>query len=247
MKAISFLFGILFFLPTTVFTQKHSVYFGTGYTIPTTTSVIGSFHTETSTEQNLSTFSKGMVYQGGLQFSVTNNFLLELNVNYLPGFENEKFYTEWDGGYLSYTNSNLSIIPAINIKFDVGNFAPYTKFGVSINFINLKLNSESGNIYSNTKYEYKYSDNYSIGFVGGIGINFSLWQSFIIFTEAQINSLTYYPDKLEITENFGGTKVTTTYELKDKIEYNTSNENVRLKQEFPFSSIAIIAGIRYVL
>lgn len=245
MKYKTFLCSVLFTL--TALAQKQSLYFCAGYNIPTTTSALGIFRTTTSVEQNLSTFSKGIVLQGGYQFAVTNNFKLDLNASYLFGRTDEKYDTQADGGYSSYTSSNFSLTPSLNIGFTEGIFAPYTKFGISINFISFDEKGESGNPFANDKSEYSYKDDFTIGFIGGIGTNLLIDQTFMCFIEFQLNSITFYPDELEVTENWNGTKTTTVYYYVDKIDESMMDDNYRLKQDFPYSSIAIIAGLRYVL
>lgn len=245
MKYKIFLFSVLFTL--TPLAQSHSVYFSGGYNIPTTTGDIGRFRTPTSVELNLSTFSKGVILQGGYQFAVTNNFKLDLNISYLFGLTDEIFNTESNGSYNSYTSSNFSLTPSLNIGFTEGIFAPYTKFGISINFISLDQTAESTNPFVNDDFVASFKDNFTLGFMGGIGTNLLFDQSFMGFIEVQLNSITFYPDRLEITETVNGHKTTTVYELLEKIDESMFDDNVMLKQEFPYSSVAIIAGLRYVL
>ncbi len=239
---------VLSLITTTIYSQAHQVYSGVGYNIPTTTAVLGNTQTDNSFQQNISTFSEGIVYQGGYQFAVNNNFILDLNINYLSGLTDEKYQIDSDGGYLSYTNSNISISPSINIKFDVGSFSPYTKFGFSINFISLDIKRESGNILSNVSFDFSYKSNYTLGLVGGIGVNFRFDKSFVGFVEAQLNSFTYYPDELKLTENFSnGAKITTIYQLEEKVDEASNDDNIIPSQDFPYSSVGIIVGLRIVL
>jgi hypothetical protein len=247
MKTNFFLCGVLVLLSFVSFAQTHSVYFCGGYNIPTTTGVIGSFHTPVSVEQNLSTFSQGIVLLGGYQYSVTKNFKLDLNISYLFGLTDEKYNILSDGGYTSYTSSNFSLTPSLNIGFIEGIFAPYTKFGISINFITLDETGESTNPFVNDDIEYSYKNNFTIGFMGGIGTNLLFDQAVIGFIEVQLNSITFYPDELEVTANWNGTKTTTVYNLVDKIDESMVEDNYSLKEDFPYSSIAINAGLRYVL
>ena len=102
-----------------VYSQKHRVYLSSGYNIPTTTKVIGYFRSSTSYSQNISTFSKGIFYQIGYQYNVTNNFILDLNVNYLPGVKDKEYLHDksvTSDDYAYYSTSNISISPDIQIK-----------------------------------------------------------------------------------------------------------------------------------
>jgi hypothetical protein len=249
MKTLFLLYFILIFLPTPAHTQSNTIYFGLGYNIPTTTSIIGSFVTADNVKLNLSTFAKGMVYQAGYQYSITNNFALDINVTYLDGPENEYysrneayFYFE---SHSTYSSSNISISPSLLIKFDIGMFSPYTKFGFSVNFISLNREERSSGQLIGQNLNYSYSNNYTLGFVGGFGINLDLGKSYTGFLEAQLTSTSYYPDKVEVTElNESGIGVVKNeYKLED--ERNAGEEDVLLLQFYPFSAIAINMGLRY--
>jgi len=172
---------------------------------------------------------------------------LDLNISYLFGLKDEKYDTQSDGSYNSYTSSNFSITPSLNLGFNEGIFAPYAKFGVSINFISLDETAESTNPFVNVDFVNSYKDNFTIGFMGGIGTNLLFDKAFMGFIEVQLNSITFYPDELEVTETMNGTKSTTVYYFVDKIDESMMEDNYRLKQDFPYSSIGIMAGIRYVL
>ena len=65
-------------------------------------------------------------------------------------------------------------------KVDVGNFSPYTKFGFSINFISLDIKRASENNLSNSSFDFSYKSNYTLGLVGGIGVNYLFNKSFIV-------------------------------------------------------------------
>jgi hypothetical protein len=233
----------------TIYSQTHNVYFSTGYDMPTTTEVIGRFHTTDSYSQNISTFAKSMDYKLGYQFAVTNNFILDLYISYMPGLKDEKFivedYPSADIGiYDVYSTSNIAISPNVQIKFDVGIFSPYLKAGCSINFIKLNEKLIEKSISDQPTRTYIYKGNSTLGLVGGIGTNVIISKTFIGFAEIQLNSLTYYPDKVEMTDYFYHTKIV--YNLKENINYG-SNDIAKLKEDFPYSSIGFMLGMRIVL
>lgn len=248
MKSIFLTFYLFVFLSIFNYSQSHRVYFSVGHNFPTSKAVLGNFQTNGSYNQYISTYSEGIVYQGGYQFAVIDNLLLDLNFNYLPGYKDEKYFTESDGGYLSYSNSFFSFAPCINIKIPIGKLEPYTKFGFSINFIKFETKRESGNPFSNITYTNTYKGNATVGIVGGLGVNFLFDKTITGFIETQLNSFTYYPNELEQTAiYFDGTKITTKYELKENGNTNSSTEKVIPSQDFPFNSLAIIVGLRLVL
>jgi hypothetical protein len=244
MKIIFLLLSIVMFLSTEISPQSHLVYFSAGYNVPTTTAVISSSQSGGLTQQTISTYSEGIVYQGGYQFVATENFLLDVNFNYLPGYKDEKYYANSEGVYWSYTNSNFSVSPTINIKFNVGNISPYTKFGISVNFIHLEMNQESGGTFSNLNSNYSYKGRFTLGLVGGIGINLLFDKTFILFLETQLNSFTYYPEELTITQtSSNGNKITDHYYFKE----NANGDDEIGARAFPFSSLGFMAGVRIVL
>jgi len=244
MKVILLWFFSFLLFTITIFSQTHSIYFSSGYNIPTTTSVINNYSSKNSIPQFISTYSEGIVFQGGYQYTVFDNLALDINLSYLPGYENKKYLQETNGGYSLYSNSYISLSPTVNVKVNVGNFSPYTKFGISINIINLKTKWDPDNTYNS--YEYLYKGNITVGFVGGIGINYLFSKSFNFFLETQLNSLTYYPDELELTQYFNdGSKITDVYQLKENTISN--DEGISAAVDFPFSSIGIILGLRLVL
>ena len=247
MKLFSQILLMLFSLTISTFSQNHQAYFSAGYSIPTTTSVLSTSHyDDQSFDQLVSTYSKGFMVNGGYQFVVNNNFILDLGLNYFFGNKHEKYFnTEVSNSY--YTNSSFSIVPTVNIKFDIGSFSPYTKFGCSFNLIKLQMDLD---VIGSTrfKYEYIYKGNVAIGFVGGIGVNYLFNQSLVGFIEAQLNSLTYYPSELQLTQILSnGEKNTTTIKLKENFDYNNTNEHVIPSEDFPFSSLSVILGLRVVL
>lgn len=237
------IFQLCFLIP--VNSQTTAIYLSAGYNIPTTTSVIGIFYTDNSSEINSSTYSQGFLFQGGYQYIINNTFVFDLGVNYLLGLRNEHYHTSYEN-YSSFSTSNISIAPTVSIKINAGIFSPYTKFGFSVNFISLDTKWETEDIYSNIdKREYSFKSNTTFGIVGGIGLDFLVDQTFIPYIETQLNSIAYYPNEVEVMEYYrDGTKLKVTYQLVDKIDESTSDENIMLTTDFPYSSLSFIIGLR---
>jgi len=149
--------------------------------------------------------------------------------------------------YEKYSNSNIAISPTVKIKNDIGNFSPYIKFGGSLNFTKIK---EVHDLPSNAIYnseEYVYSGNYSLGWVAGVGLNYLIGEEFLIFTELQLNSLTFYPDKLEYTKIDGDTRITQIYHPKETLPGGNGYPGLEALRSFPFSSIDILIGLRFTI
>lgn len=242
-KNVFFLLTVLF-INSKIEAQTHQIYFGAGYSVPTTTGIIYTNQSIYINDegQEISTYAEGIIYNGGYQYNVTQNFQLDLNLGYLPGYKDEPFYTDFEGGFFRYTNSKFSVTPTISIKFDVGNISPYTKFGVSFNFIKLEMERKNSGYYSNVTYLYEYKKKFSLGLVGGFGLNLNFDKTISCFLEAQLNSFTHYPDELIITSFFSnGIMVEEKYKLKE----NASSSNNEIPaQEFPFSSLSFIVGLK---
>lgn len=249
MKNYFILLGVLILFSTSLNSQTTAFYLSTGYSIPTTTSVIGNLYTGNTVEVNSATYAKGFIIQGGYQLIVNNNFVFDLNFNYLFGLKNKVYQTNYNGVQGTFSNSNFSMAPSVCLKFNVGIFSPYTKFGFSVNFISMAQKWETDNNWATTyKREYSYKGDFSLGIIGGIGVDFQFDNTFILYIETQMNSMTYYPDEVEVTEFYSdGTKSKETYQFVNKVDENNSEENVALAYGFPYSSISFIGGVKIVL
>jgi hypothetical protein len=246
-----FLFFIIILNASPNFGQIHQFYASVGYNFPTTTEIIGQFSDLESTKINKSSFSKGMVFQVGYGLGITENFFLELNVNYLTGVSDEKYTSEVIDGTAypglsgeessaSYSNSNLSIAPSIKIKTSFDKFSPYLKIGVSINFITIKdkwINPPPLSYWSNitTTKEYEYSNDYTFGWVSGLGLSYLIQPGIAAFGEFQFNGITFYATEVKYNGEI--------YELKDEIPYGFPEDLSWAEKGFPFSSIGILIGL----
>ena len=234
-----------------IFSQVHQFYLSVGSNFPTNTAIIGQFPDLESTKINKSSFSKGMVFQGGYGLGLTEILFLELNLNYLAGVTDEKYTSEIIDGTLypglsgeessaSYSNSNLSIAPSIKLKTNFGNFSPYVKIGVSINFITIKdkwINPPPRSYWTNvtTTKEYEYSNDYTFGWVSGIGLSYLFLPGISVFGEFQINGITFWADEVKYNGEV--------YELTDELPYGYPDNLNWAKKDFPFSSIGVLIGL----
>jgi hypothetical protein len=231
-----------------ILSQTHQFYGSFGYNIPTTTAIIGTDFNSESIKFNQSTFSKGIVFQGGYIYAINNNIQLDMNINYLLGVTDETYYSnEYNGQQLirRYSNSNFAFSPSIKIKSDIGDLSPYVRFGCSLNFIKIKEEYDLPSSFSYSNEEYVYSGNFSFGWVGGVGIDYVIGENFLVFTELQLNSLTFYPDKLEYTRIDGDTRTTTIYHPKDTLPGGTGYSGLNGLIDIPFSSLGVLIGLRF--
>jgi hypothetical protein len=248
---INFLLLLIFLIASPIFSQIHQFYAGIGLTFPTNTAIIGQFSDLESTKINKSTFSKGMIFQGGYGLGITENLYLELNFNYLKGVTDEKYTSELIDGSMypgfsgqvssaSYSNSNFSITPTIKLKTSFGNFSPYVKIGASINFITIKdkwINPPPRYYWANgpTTKEYEYSNDYTLGWFSGLGLSYLILPGISAFSEFQINGITFWADEVKYNGEV--------YELKDELPYGFPEDLGWAKKDFPFSSIGILIGL----
>jgi hypothetical protein len=89
---------------------------------------------------------------------------------------------------------------------------------------------------------HKFSGGSSSGWFGTFGINFSAEEKTSFFFEANVYRQQFEPVK-ETVEACGAT--TLTYDLVDNP--NPANPNEKQKPSFPFSSIGINAGVKFLL
>lgn len=254
MKQVAWLVVLIFILLNKfAVSQEHQIYGSTGYNFPTATVVIGKTHNYDIHNFNTDNFAKGAVLQLGYSYKFNNNLLLDLNVNYLFGVTNETYYSSFDawignvryfGLVRSYSNSNFSVSPSIVMMTSFGKFSPYIKFGGSINLISIT------ELWDYTEEQYTrelfYEGDLTLGWQAGIGMNY-LWESVIMFIEFQLNSLTYYPTEVKVIKTTSESTSETTYELDDGFHPIFGFQEPRFVYDFPFSSLGILVGLRYVL
>jgi hypothetical protein len=232
------------------FSQTHQFYGSVGYNFPTTTALIGQYSNLESTKINTSSFSKGLVFQGGYSFGINENIMIDLNLSYLSGVSDENYYSiidviqdpsgpRYEVRLRNYSNKNISITPSIKLKTSLGDFSPYLKFGASINFITIEDTwiNPFISIWSNvpTTRKYIYSNDYTLGWFSGIGLSYFIESGISVFSEFQINGITFYADEVEYNGQ--------TFELKDEIPYGFPDDLDWAKKDFPFSSMGVLIGL----
>lgn len=249
MKYLSHLLIFYLFLNISfVFCQSDQIYGGIGYNVPTTTSVIGGNISNGYLENNHSTFSRGINFQVGYLLGVSKGIFIDINASYLYGVKKERYFSNDNESQLfgEYDNSNIAFSPSINMKYRLGDFSPFIKFGASVNFIQIEIvRKYKLNPTSSEKYLYK--NNLTFGWIAGIGLDYLIQKNLVIFTELQLNSITFYPDEVEYTKVTANSKNTNTFHPKEKIFVGDTPGHgaSELVQDYPFSSIGILIGLRF--
>jgi hypothetical protein len=228
-KSLLFTFVLLFFVQHSI-SQTHQFYFAFGYNYPTATNSVGYDNSIGNYYTTINgSFAKGPNIQLGYSFFITDNIGLDINYNYLIGFRDERLAPQTVHNYTEYDNRASSIIPSVIMKTNLGNLSLYIKFGPSISFVKLRIKQYRFPPYS--KSESVLENDYSIGFSSSIGIDCRLTQSFYLFTDLHLNSLTYYPTKDSYYEN--GVLIS-----------SGSNQN---DVAYPFSSLGLSFGVKLEL
>jgi len=169
--------------------QSHYVYGGIGYSLPTTTDLIGSESSNNGYDLKKGTFADGYNLQIGYSFFILEDIGLDIFYNNLIGFRYKQFF---NNGIESnqYDNRASIITPSIVLKQDVGHLSPFIKFGPSINFITIKIGIPNFN--------HVYENDYTIGWSTTLGFDYKLSQSLSSFIDFRLNSVTFYPNKISI-------------------------------------------------
>ena len=273
-KKLLLRFRFLFFLLLLVSSSRAQIYFGIsgGYGFPLAKQVIAVDYT---------LGSSGTYAFGGLQGSFgkgyTSGFFVGYNFNdHWSGevsFErlssskikslvidtvipNEKHTIE------RMARAKLSnIIPSVRYTIGEGKFKTYIRTGLLIGF-NGKITSEA----TMTNEYYYGSDSseiteifrggVSLGFLGGVGVNYSLNNRIVFFAEAVMHAQTWSPLKSSITKYTGNgvdhlNSMSTSFTEREYKEKSTSNfpgqspdsPSILLKRSYPFSSYGLTLGI----
>lgn len=215
---------------------------------------------------------------GGYTF---NDFLgAEVGVSYLLGGE-----TQWlnEGLYdVKYSNGEevssvirkttkaqsqmWRVVPTIVFSsWSEGKFNPYLKLGAILGFGSFtfdyeEINSKTGaNGYNEIILKStEYSGGMAFGFSGTVGVNYSVNEKVIVFTEARYTSMNYSPNQSKVT-NFtvngddvldGKTTNETEVTFVDRIDpylpvQNPDEPFVKLKETFNMSSLGFNVGVKY--
>jgi len=237
-----------------------------GYGLGKSTMNIGDFSNYTYLSPT--SFKDEQIYLSlgkGFNFGVTagdmfnKNVGAEIGINYLLGGKctAEDKYENGTGEY-SLKAGMLRIIPAAKVSAGFEKINPYAKFGAVISFGTVKheMKQTLGSITTTDIWCYK--GGVAFGFMGALGVDYSINERIALFAELNTINQSYSPKKGELTEaTYNGEdqlpdmttsqkeiefvdEVTTAYEGGDQSD---SEPTKVLKQKFPLGSVGINFGL----
>jgi hypothetical protein len=229
--------------------------------------------TSTSTDYTKVNLSLGKGINTGffVGFMFNKNLGAELGVSYLIGSKTT-IQDEASSNNASsideiiFKGNMLRLTPALKMMVGEGKLQPYTKLGMIVGvggkFTEEYNSSSTGPFGSSSSIEkYEYTGGVSLGFYGGLGINYALSENLCLFGEIAGNYQNWAPTKGEL--------VTATYDGLDELPFMTTSEkeveyfdeltvnnnsptdpgspSKDLKFYVPFSSIGINIGLVFTL
>jgi hypothetical protein len=273
----------LFFISGTIFSQGIYLRAGTGYGMPVATSSIGENYTHTYDYSNLSSpntystsvvkasFGAGMNFNFAVGYEFNENFIFDLNIQYLSGmkFETSDVYKDINAGVIGtessvYTTSSKGFFfnPSFIFSAGFGKAAPYGRFG---------LVASSPEITEDESYFYDLdgttinestwvlNKGISVGYQAAVGMNWKLSEILDLFTEANFVSMTYYPTQGMMTKyNSNGadflgnlntyqTQILFEKDFDPQTPYDPGKPRLESRKAYPFSSVSAQVGIRFSL
>jgi len=282
MKKFILPFLLLFILSGTTFSQGIYLRAGTGYGLPVATATIGEQYLQTydpgnNTNPNttsstvvVGSFGSGLNFNFAVGYKFNNNFIFDLNVQYLSGhkFETSNIYN--DLGSLPGTERSIHAIsgkgflfnPALIFSAGFGKAAPYGRIGLVLSSPSITDNeSYYYDLDGVDQYEriWVYNKGMAFGYSVGVGMNWKLNEKLDIYTEANFIGMTYYPDKGEMTKyNYNGNDMLPNVYVVDKqilfektydpqASYDPAKPKVEPLRSYPFSSASIEVGVRFAI
>jgi hypothetical protein len=203
----------------------------------------------------------------GLGFKFNENFIFDLNVQYLLGnkYESGNVYTYTYGSETTLTNSyarGLFLNPTFIFSAGFGKWAPYGKFGIITG--SPKLYMKESYYYdldgtSTWNKNWEYTKGLSLGYQGAIGMNWKLNGMMDLYTEVDFVSLTYYPGEANLVKsNQDGVDNLSQISLSQRktifkktldtypySEPDPTQPTLAVREAQPFSSLSLQVGLRF--
>lgn len=270
---------------TNSYSQKFYINFGVGnnysaapdYKMTNNANIITSDNTGTNITgvrkqiTNNISFGKGFQYGGTIGYMPSNSLCFELSVNYLKSKEFEdKFkeeYVNYSEVYIQkFTSQTMRFTPSVRFTFKNDILSPYMKTGMVIGVgtkihvvENFDFRDQNGKEVVQDS-EFDLFGGISIGFAAGIGVSLETDKPFGFFSEVNIITQSWAPEKLSYTKFYQNSMDVIGYvPVKDRewvfvdsfsSQVSNTNANLpseRLKDYFPFSSIGWNIGIYFKL
>lgn len=207
-------------------------------------------------------FGEGFQFGGTIGYMPSKILSFELSINFLKGNEYEDKYTERHEFYSDvytqkYRSQMLRFSPTIRLSTGNSWIKPYLKTGLVIG-VGSKINVEELYVLEQMtqETEFEFKGGISIGYAAGIGINIETDKRIGFFSEINIITQSWAPERLSYTKfkqnyidvlelvpvNVRETVFVDSYS-SDVPTSNTISPSEKLKTYFPFSSIGWNIGI----
>jgi hypothetical protein len=194
---------------------------------------------------------------------LNSNFGYELSLAYLKPTtitdKSENIIRTLEGDFVQGLAKFILNVPLD--RFDI-----YTKIGVNVITGSLKFNqSLDVNTANELLWNYKYYDNFSLGFNASIGLNYRISDRFSLFTELSLLSQSFSPKKGEVTrfsisgvnqlDQLNESPYFSQIEFGDEYQYdevnpnNTNNNNPQklYRRNYTLGGYGLTIGAKYVL
>lgn len=281
MKKIILPVFLLFVLSGTIFSQGIYLRAGTGYGLPVATSTIGEAYQHTYDPANINnpnsystkivsaSYGAGMNFNFAVGYKFNENFIFDLNVQYLLGskFETSENYVDMNfPGTETTTNTTSAkgfmFNPAFIFSAGFGKAAPYGRFGLVVSSPTITDNeSYYYNLDGESQYDkiWVYNKGIALGYSAAVGMNWKLTDMFDIYTEVNFISLTYYPTEGEMTKyDYNGfDQLPNLYVSQKQINFEKtydpqattdfSQPATQAIKSYAFSSASVEVGLRFTI
>jgi len=180
-----------------------------------------------------------LLYQFGVNYEISK----VSTVNPIP--QNSPHITDLRGSMFAITPSAI-LTTGANKKI-----VPYIKLGLLIALPHIAKLEENSDIRLDKKTNYY--GGVSLGFTGGLGIEYKVNNNVNVYGEVKLNSLSYTPTQSEIVnwdENGRDLlpDMKTTDKKKELVEFitdKTRTDNEELSVSYPFSSLGLNIGVKF--
>lgn len=214
---------------------------GFGYGFPAG-DLLGISYSNGTDKNVYGSYGKGLTLGVNMGYMMNENIGLDLGIWYVSGSTYKfVYYSVGVSAVEQMSGKTIRIMPCAKLTAG-NNTKPYAKFGLLLGIATTLTNDEtvtSSSGGSSWTGHYEWTGGSSFGWTGAFGIDFSENQTISVFAEVNFCHQVYQP-ALE-TINIAGDKLT--YHLVD--EPNPSASNERLKPSFPFSTIELMAGVKF--
>lgn len=245
MRTLLFFFMIFIFSSASAQESYLTAGIGYGFSLPPLTSGIRMPYTYNS---GGATLGKGMTYGFNIGHMVNKGAGIDLGIWYVAGstYKNDTGDSNFIWVPSRFSGNTLRIMPAFRTSWGQKNKL-YIKLGIVLGIAtDSKIEAEYDvpNVCVTSPFivTHKFTGGSSFGWFGTFGINFSAEEKISFFIEVNLVKQKYEPVKETVDDCGAGT---ITYQLVDKP--NPNNPDEKPKPEFPYSSISINAGVKFLL